>query len=56
MLEEIEEEERFAIISSHPDAGKDYAYREIVLTGGAIHVAGAVKSNIKSKKRHTSRR
>ena len=42
----------FAIIS-HPDAGKTTLTEKLLLYGGAIHVAGAVKSN-KIKKTATS--
>ncbi len=42
----------FAIIS-HPDAGKTTLTEKLLLFGGAIHVAGAVKSN-KIKKTATS--
>ncbi len=38
----------FAIIS-HPDAGKTTITEKILLFGGAINVAGAVKSNKTSK-------
>ena len=34
----------FAIIS-HPDAGKTTLTEKLLLFGGAIHIAGAVKSN-----------
>lgn len=42
----------FAIIS-HPDAGKTTLTEKLLLFGGAIHIAGAVKSN-KIKKTATS--
>ncbi len=42
----------FAIVS-HPDAGKTTLTEKLLLFGGAIHVAGAVKSN-KIKKTATS--
>ena len=42
--EEIERRRTFAIIS-HPDAGKTTLTEKLLLFGGAIHVAGAVKSN-----------
>ncbi|MDR2684847.1 MAG: peptide chain release factor 3 [Prevotellaceae bacterium] len=41
---EIERRRTFAIIS-HPDAGKTTLTEKMLLFGGAIHVAGAVKSN-----------
>ena len=45
MLEkEIKRRRTFAIIS-HPDAGKTTLTEKLLLFGGAIHVAGAVKSN-----------
>ncbi|WP_239653858.1 GTP-binding protein, partial [Barnesiella sp. CU968] len=49
---EIERRRTFAIIS-HPDAGKTTLTEKLLLFGGAIHVAGAVKSN-KRKKTATS--
>lgn len=49
---EIEKRRTFAIIS-HPDAGKTTLTEKLLLFGGAIHVAGAVKSN-KIKKTATS--
>jgi len=42
--EEIKRRRTFAIIS-HPDAGKTTLTEKLLLFGGAIHVAGAVKSN-----------
>jgi len=55
-MTEIEKEilrrRTFAIIS-HPDAGKTTLTEKLLLFGGAIHVAGAVKSN-KIKKTATS--
>ncbi|MDR3137967.1 MAG: GTP-binding protein [Tannerellaceae bacterium] len=42
--EEIARRRTFAIIS-HPDAGKTTLTEKLLLFGGAIHVAGAVKSN-----------
>ena len=51
-LEEIKRRRTFAIIS-HPDAGKTTLTEKLLLFGGAIHVAGAVKSN-KIKKTATS--
>ncbi|MBN2756441.1 MAG: peptide chain release factor 3 [Bacteroidales bacterium] len=49
---EIERRRTFAIIS-HPDAGKTTLTEKLLLFGGAIHIAGAVKSN-KIKKTATS--
>ena len=42
--EEIKRRRTFAIIS-HPDAGKTTLTEKLLLFGGAIHIAGAVKSN-----------
>lgn len=50
--EEINRRRTFAIIS-HPDAGKTTLTEKLLLYGGAIHIAGAVKSN-KIKKTATS--
>src|SRR3712207_9049128 len=50
--DEIDLRRTFAIIS-HPDAGKTTLTEKLLLYGGAIHVAGAVKSN-KIKKTATS--
>lgn len=50
--QEIAKRRTFAIIS-HPDAGKTTLTEKLLLFGGAIHVAGAVKSN-KIKKSATS--
>ena len=50
--EEIQRRRTFAIIS-HPDAGKTTLTEKFLLFGGAIQVAGAVKSN-KIKKSATS--
>jgi len=50
--QEIGRRRTFAIIS-HPDAGKTTLTEKLLLFGGAIHVAGAVKSN-KIKKTATS--
>ncbi len=50
--EEINKRRTFAIIS-HPDAGKTTLTEKLLLFGGAIHVAGAVKSN-KIRKTATS--
>lgn len=52
LSEEINRRRTFAIIS-HPDAGKTTLTEKLLLFGGAIHVAGAVKSN-KIKKTATS--
>ena len=41
---EIDRRRTFAIVS-HPDAGKTTLTEKFLLFGGAIHVAGAVKSN-----------
>ncbi|MDR3245679.1 MAG: peptide chain release factor 3 [Prevotellaceae bacterium] len=50
--QEIERRRTFAVIA-HPDAGKTTLTEKLLLFGGAIHVAGAVKSN-KIKKSATS--
>jgi peptide chain release factor 3 len=50
--QEIERRRTFAIIS-HPDAGKTTLTEKLLLYGGAIQIAGAVKSN-KIKKTATS--
>jgi peptide chain release factor 3 len=52
LKEEIERRRTFAIVS-HPDAGKTTLTEKLLLFGGAINVAGAVKSN-KIKKTATS--
>ena len=52
LIDEITKRRTFAIIS-HPDAGKTTLAEKLLLFGGAIHVAGAVKSN-KIKKGATS--
>lgn len=52
LTSEIKKRRTFAIIS-HPDAGKTTLTEKLLLFGGAIHVAGAVKSN-KIKKTATS--
>ncbi|MEG1684372.1 MAG: peptide chain release factor 3 [Bacteroides sp.] len=52
MIKEIERRRTFAIIS-HPDAGKTTLTEKLLLFGGQIQVAGAVKSN-KIKKTATS--
>ncbi|KAF0127998.1 MAG: peptide chain release factor 3 [Bacteroidetes bacterium] len=51
-IQEIQRRRTFAIIS-HPDAGKTTLTEKLLLFGGAIQVAGAVKSN-KIKKTATS--
>jgi peptide chain release factor 3 len=50
--DEIARRRTFGIVS-HPDAGKTTLTEKLLLFGGAIHVAGAVKSN-KIKKTATS--
>lgn len=52
LIQEIGRRRTFAIIS-HPDAGKTTLTEKLLLYGGAIQVAGAVKSN-KIKKTATS--
>lgn len=52
IIKEIKRRRTFAIIS-HPDAGKTTLTEKLLLFGGAIQVAGAVKSN-KIKKTATS--
>ncbi len=52
LTEEIKRRRTFAIIS-HPDAGKTTLTEKLLLFGGAIQVAGAVKSN-KIRKTATS--
>ncbi len=52
LTNEIQRRRTFAIIS-HPDAGKTTLTEKLLLFGGAIHIAGAVKSN-KIKKTATS--
>ena len=52
LQEEILRRRTFGIVS-HPDAGKTTLTEKLLLFGGAIHVAGAVKSN-KIKKGTTS--
>ena len=54
LQDEINKRRTFAIIS-HPDAGKTTLTEKLLLFGGAIQVAGAVKSN-KIKNRATSTR
>ncbi|MCL4106468.1 UNVERIFIED_CONTAM: hypothetical protein GTU68_030426 [Idotea baltica] len=52
LIEEIEKRKTFGIVS-HPDAGKTTLTEKLLLFGGAIQIAGAVKSN-KIKKHATS--
>jgi peptide chain release factor 3 len=52
LKKEINRRRTFAIIS-HPDAGKTTLTEKLLLFGGAIHVAGAVKNN-KIRKTATS--
>jgi len=52
LIDEINKRRTFAIIS-HPDAGKTTLTEKLLLFGGAIQTAGAVKSN-KIKKHATS--
>ena len=52
LIKEIEKRKTFGIIS-HPDAGKTTLTEKLLLFGGAIQEAGAVKSN-KFKKGATS--
>ncbi|MBK8654155.1 MAG: peptide chain release factor 3 [Haliscomenobacter sp.] len=52
MLTELQKRRTFGIIS-HPDAGKTTLTEKLLLFGGAIQIAGAVKSN-KIKKSATS--
>lgn len=52
LKQEIQKRKTFAIVS-HPDAGKTTLTEKFLLFGGAIQVAGAVKSN-KIKKTATS--
>ena len=42
LKKEIQKRRTFAIIS-HPDAGKTTLTEKLLLFGGAIHIAGAVK-------------
>src|SRR6187397_2805170 len=51
-IEEIQKRKTFGIVS-HPDAGKTTLTEKLLLFGGAIQVAGAVKSN-KIRKSATS--
>ena len=52
LLDEIKKRKTFGIVS-HPDAGKTTLTEKLLLFGGAIQTAGAVKSN-KIKKHATS--
>lgn len=52
LIEQIETRRTFAVIA-HPDAGKTTLTEKLLLFGGAIQVAGAVKSN-KIKRSTTS--
>ncbi len=52
LIPELEKRRTFAIVS-HPDAGKTTLTEKLLLFGGAIQVAGAVKSN-KIKRHATS--
>lgn len=52
LKQEIDTRRTFAVIA-HPDAGKTTLTEKLLLYGGAIHVAGAVKSN-KIKRSATS--
>lgn len=52
LKQEINKRRTFAVIA-HPDAGKTTLTEKLLLYGGAIHVAGAVKSN-KIKRSATS--
>jgi peptide chain release factor 3 len=52
LLEEIKKRKTFAVIA-HPDSGKTTLTEKLLLFGGAIQTAGAVKSN-KIKKATTS--
>ena len=45
LQDEIARRRTFAIIS-HPDAGKTTLTEKLLLFGGAIHVAGAVKLSL----------
>jgi peptide subunit release factor RF-3 len=53
-MTEIERRRTFAIIA-HPDAGKTSLTEKLLLFGGQIQVAGAVKSNRLRKRLHPSR-
>ena len=43
LIDEINKRRTFAIIS-HPDAGKTTLTEKLLLYGGAIHLAGSIKS------------
>ena len=51
LQEEVSRRRNFAIIS-HPDAGKTTLTEKLLLYGGAIHLAGAVKA--KKNQKHTT--
>jgi peptide chain release factor 3 len=51
LQKEVEKRRTFAIIS-HPDAGKTTLTEKLLLYGGAIHLAGAVKA--KANQKHTT--
>jgi peptide chain release factor 3 len=51
LKKEVKRRRTFAIIS-HPDAGKTTLTEKLLLFGGAIHLAGAVKA--KASQRHTT--
>lgn len=51
LLYEVKRRRTFAIIS-HPDAGKTTLTEKLLLYGGAIHLAGAVRA--KANQRHTT--
>src|SRR5580698_8547555 len=51
LQKEVTRRRTFAIIS-HPDAGKTTLTEKLLLYGGAIHLAGAVKT--KANQRHTT--
>ena len=52
LVEELQKRRTFGIVS-HPDAGKTTLTEKLLLFGGAIQTAGAVKSN-KIKRHATS--
>src|SRR3954467_5701053 len=51
LAKEVSRRRTFAIIS-HPDAGKTTLTEKLLLYGGAIHLAGAVRA--KANQRHTA--
>ena len=51
ITEEIKRRKTFAIIS-HPDSGKTTLTEKLLLFGGAIQTAGAVKSKKSLKQQH----